>query len=443
MKIKAILVLVSVFLTISVSAQENNLWSLKQCIEYAKENNIQVRSQIITKQSLDADLEQVKAQQYPTLNFSTNHSISFRNTSSYNEYMEQEGNTSFQGSYSLNSSYSIYQGGKIRNTIKQQNLLNTASVYDVEQSKLDIEISVTQAYLQILYNNEALKVNVHAEELSKVQLDRANEMYKAGSISKADLSQLQSQYASDKYQVVNAENVLSSSKLTLKQLLELGINEEFDVEFPEISDNKVSTVIPSLTEVYSVALIDLPQVKSSLLNVEASSLAVAVAKGSYYPTISLSAGVSTGMYSGTGVGFIDQLNNKLNESIGLSLSIPIFNNKQVRTNVTKAKLQNESIKLQNESTNKQLLSTLESLHNDATSSQIQYYAACEQLSAAEISYEIVSEQFNAGIKNTVELISEKNNLISALSNKIQTKYQAVLSLKLLKLYQNQPIDITK
>jgi outer membrane protein len=86
---------------------------------------------------------------------------------------------------------------------------------------------------------------------------------------------------------------------------------------------------------------------------------------------------------------------------------------------------------------------LESLHNDATSSQIQYYAACEQLSAAEISYEIVSEQFNAGIKNTVELISEKNNLISALSNKIQTKYQAVLSLKLLKLYQNQPIDITK
>ncbi|MFA7033334.1 MAG: TolC family protein, partial [Bacteroidales bacterium] len=171
-------------------------------------------------------------------------------------------------------------------------------------------------------------------------------------------------------------------------------------------------------------------------------VAVRVAKASFYPTVSLSAGMSTGIYSGTGVSFIDQLNNKLGENLSLNLSIPIFNNRQVRSNVTKAKLQSQSSKLQNESQKKQLLSTLESLHNDATSAQSQYLAAKEQLNASQVSYEIVSEQFNAGIKNTVELITEQNNYISALSKLLQTKYQAVLSLKLLNRYMNnQTIEL--
>ncbi|MDD2595545.1 MAG: TolC family protein [Bacteroidales bacterium] len=428
----------------SAMAQETESarsWSLKECLDYARGHNIQIRSMEITKQSSDADLEQAKAQQYPTLSFGTNHSVSFQNTASYNEYMEKNGGTTYQGSFNLNSGYTLYQGGKIRNNIKQQGLLNEASQYDMEQAVMDVEISVVQAYLQILYDNEALKINNQAAELSNIQAERGEQMYMAGSISKGDLAQLKSQYSSDKYQVVSAENALAVSKLKLKQLLELDIEEDFSVEFPEIDDESVTALIPPLKEIYFTALEELPQMKSSNLGVEASNLGVAVAKAAYYPSISLSAGVSTGMYSGTGVSFIDQLNNKLGENIGLSLSIPIFNNKQVRTNVTKAKLQSETSRLQNESDKKQLLSTIESLYNDAASAQSKYTAAKEQLTAAQTSYEIVSEQFDAGIKNTVELITEKNNYISALSQLLQTKYQAVLSIKLLNRYVNKPIEL--
>lgn len=425
-----------------VYGQDAKKWSLKECIEYAKENNIDVRSQEITLQSAGVDLQQAKAQQYPTLNFSTGHSVSFTNTTQYNDYNEANGGTTYQGSFSLNVGYALYQGGKIQNTIKQQGLVNEASQYDLEQSKMTIEISVTQAYLQILYNDEALKIAEQAAELSKVQYERGEQMFAAGSISKGDLAQLQSQYASDKYQVVAAQNALSVSKLQLKQLLELGIDRSFDVEFPAIGDESVTAFIPELNTVYLTALDVVPNIQSSNLSVEASEVAVRVAKASFYPTVSLSAGMSTGIYSGTGVSFIDQLNNKLGENLSLNLSIPIFNNRQVRSNVTKAKLQSQSSKLQNESQKKQLLSTLESLHNDATSAQSQYLAAKEQLNASQVSYEIVSEQFNAGIKNTVELITEQNNYISALSKLLQTKYQAVLSLKLLNRYMNnQTIEL--
>ncbi len=166
-----------------------------------------------------------------------------------------------------------------------------------------------------------------------------------------------------------------------------------------------------------------------------------IARGSYLPSLSLSAGLSTGWNSGTGTTYFDQLGNKLGESLGLSLSLPIFNGKQVRTNVRRAVLQMESARLQDESNRKQLLATLESLHNDAVAAQQRYYASKAQLEAAAESFRLVTEQFEAGIKNTVELLTEKNNYISALSQQLQAKYQAVLAGKLLARYMNQPIDL--
>ena len=422
-------------------AQNTEGWTLRQCIDYALQHNIQIRTQEVSLETADASLEQAKAQQYPTLNFSSSFGTNFQNVSTYNEYMEKNGGVSVSNSFGLNSGLSLYQGGRLRNTVRQSQVQRDASELDVEQARIDLEISVAQAFLQVLYNREALDLNRQAEELSARQVERGEQLFQAGSISRVELSQLKSQHASDQYQTVAAENTLESARLQLKQLLELGLDEPFEVRYPEIDDAVVGMPVPDLADAYAEALATLPQIHSSELDLESAELGVKIAQGSALPSISMNAGLSTGYSSGTGVTYFDQLGNKLGESLGLNLSLPIFNGKQVRTNVRKAQLQRESVRLQGESTRKQLLSTIESVRNDAIAAQQRYFAAKSQLEAAAESFRLVSEQFEAGIKNTVELLTEKNNYLSARSQQLQAKYQALLSEKLLERYMNQPIDL--
>lgn len=422
-------------------AQNTGGWTLRQCIDYALQHNIQIKTQEVSLETADASLEQAKAQQYPTINFSSSFGTNFQNVSTYNEYMEKNGGVSVSNSFGLNSGLSLYQGGRLRNTVRQSQVQRDASELDVEQARIDLEISVAQAFLQVLYNREALDLNRQAEELSARQVERGQQLFQAGSISRVELSQLKSQHASDQYQTVSAENTLESARLQLKQLLELGLDEPFEVRYPEIDDAVVGMPVPDLADAYAEALATLPQIRSSELDLESAELGVKIAQGSALPSISMNAGLSTGYSSGTGVTYFDQLGNKLGESLGLNLSLPIFNGKQVRTNVRKAQLQRESVRLQGESTRKQLLSTIESVRNDALAAQQRYFAAKSQLEAAAESFRLVSEQFEAGIKNTVELLTEKNNYLNARSQQLQAKYQALLSEKLLQRYMNQPIDL--
>ena len=422
-------------------AQTTAGWTLRQCIDHAREHNIQIKTHEVTLENAEASLEQAKAQQYPTLNFSSSFGANFHNVSTYNEYMERTGGVSVSNSFGLNSGMALYQGGRLRNSIKQSQTQRDASELDLEQSRIDLEISVAQAFLQVLYNHEALELKRQAEELSARQIERGEQLFQAGSISRVNLAQLKSQYASDQYQTVAAENTLESSRLKLKQLLELGLDQPFEIEYPAIDDAVVGVAIPELAEVYAEALATLPQLRSSALSVESADLGVKIAKGAALPSISMNAGISTGYASGTGVTYFDQLGNKLGESLGLNLSLPIFNGKQVRTNVKKAELQLASARLQEENVRKQLLATLESVRNDAVSAQQRYFASKEQLDAASESFRLVTEQFNAGIKNTVELLTEKNNYLNALSQQLQAKYQALLAEKLLDRYMNHPIEL--
>lgn len=431
----------AVLVSLAAAAQTEGGWSLRQCIDYALEHNIQIQTKEITLQAAEASLEQAKAQQYPTLSFSSSFGANFQNVNTFNDYLEQNSGMTFSNSFGLNSGLALYQGGRLKNTVKQQSVQRDASELDVEQSRIDLEISVAQAFLQILYNHEDLELKRQAEELSARQVERGQQLYQAGSISRVELAQLKSQHASDIYQTVAAENTLENSRLQLKQLLELGMDEDFRIQYPAIDDSVIGKPVPELAEVYAEALSTLPQVRSSELGLESADLGVKIAKGAALPSISMNAGISTGWSSGTGVTYFDQLGNKLGESVGLSLSLPIFNGKQVKTNVRKAQLQLETARLQDESTRKQLLATLESLRNDAVNAQNRYFASRTQLEAATESFRLVSEQFDAGIKNTVELLTEKNNYLNALSQQLQAKYQALLAEKLLQRYMNSPIEL--
>ena len=422
-------------------AQDTKAWTLRDCIEYALQNNIQIKTKEVSLETAEASLEQARAAQLPTLNFSSSFGANFRNVSTFNDYMEKSGLTSFSNNFGLNSGMTLYQGGRLRNTVKQQQVQRDAAELNVESAGFDIELSVTQAYLQVLYNREALDLARQNEELSKKQVERGEQLFAAGSISRVELSQLKSQQASDQYQTVAAENTLESSRLKLKQLLELGLDNDFHIDFPEIDDAVIAAQIPSLVEAYDAAAATLPQLRSSELGIESANLGVKIAKGAGLPSLSLNAGISTGWNSGTGTTYFNQLGEKLGESLGLNLSIPIFNGKQVKTNVRKAQLQLVSARLQDESTRKQILADLESVRNDAISAQKRYFAAKIQQQAATESYSLVSEQFDAGIKNTVELLTEKNNLLNATSQLLQAKYQAVLAEKILSRYMNEPIEL--
>lgn len=438
---RTVLTLFLASLAFSATAQDAGLWTLRRCIDYALQNNIQIKTQEVALETAEASLEQAKAAQYPTLNFSSSFGANFHNVNTYNEYMEKTAGVSMSNNFGLNSGLTLYQGGRLRNTVKQSQVQRDATELDTEQARIDLEISVAQAFLQVLYNHEALDLNRQAEELSARQVERGEQLFQAGSISRVELAQLKSQHSSDQYQTVSAENTLEASRLKLKQLLELGLDQPFDIQYPPVDDAVVGAPIPDLADVYAEALATLPQMRSSALDIESADLAVKIAKGSAMPSISMNAGLSTGYSSGTGVTYFDQLGNKLGESVGLNLSLPIFNNKQVRTNVRRAELQLENARLQEESTRKQLLSTLESLRNDAVSAQQRYFASKAQLVASTESFRLVTEQFNAGIKNTVELLNEKNNYLNALSQQLQAKYQALLAEKLLERYMNQPIDL--
>jgi outer membrane protein len=422
-------------------AQNARTWTLRDCIDYALEHNIQIQTKEITHQTSEASLEQARAAQYPTLNFSGSFGANFQNVTTYNDYMEKNSGFAASNNYGLNSGMTLYQGGRLRNTVKQQQLQAEAAGYDVDQQRIDLEISIAQAYIQLLYDKESLDVKRKTAELSEHQVSRGEQLHLAGSISKVELAQLRSQHASDLYQIVTAENALETDRLKLKQLLELGLDDDFEPAIPEISDELVAVPLPELADIYAEALATLPSMRSAALGVDASETAVKVAKGSFAPSINLSAGISTGWNSATGTTYFDQLGNKLGESLGLSLSLPIFNGKQVRTSVKRAELQYQSQQLQFESSKKQLLATLESLRNDAVSAQERYFAAQEQRKSAEESLKLVTEQFDAGIKNTVELLTEKNNYVSAISQQLQAKYQAVLAAKVLGRYMEQPIDL--
>ena len=190
--------------------QAGGTWTLRDCIDYAREHNIQIKTQEVSLETAEASLEQARAAQYPTLSFSTSFGANFRNISTFNDYLEETGRTSMSNNFGLNSGMALYQGGRLRNTVRQQQVQRDAAGLGVEQAGIDIEISVTQAYLQMLYNREALLLARQTEDLSARQVERGEQLFAAGSISRVELAQLKSQHASDGYKTVSAENTLET-----------------------------------------------------------------------------------------------------------------------------------------------------------------------------------------------------------------------------------------
>lgn len=429
MKIRTIIIGLLTTVTVSLCAQEKpQQWDLTTCIDYALKNNIQIQKSKILLQTSSVTTKQAKAALRPNLSASV--SQSFVN----NPFVPRN---NYSGTYSVNSSMTLFDGGKIQKNIQQQKLSEEASKYDVLNEEKNIQMSILQTYLQILYANESVKINKATLEVSEFQQTRGAALLKAGSISKTDYAKLQSQYSTDKYQLVVSENTLSTDKLKLKQLLELAVAEELNIVIPELNDVDILKPLPSLQSIYATSLKVMPALKSSKLDIQIASLETKKAKTGYLPKISLSAAVGTG----NDYYISEQLKSGFYESIGVSVSIPIFTNRETKSTVEKALLSEKTAKLNLQDSEKSLLTEIESAYQDATSAQSQYIAAEEKVKALQTSYDLIDQQYKLGIKNTLELLTEKNNLQVAQQNMLQAKYLSIMSTQLLNLYQDLPIEI--
>lgn len=329
----------------------------------------------------------------------------------------------------------LYSGGSLRTALKQSRLQNSVDSLSVEENTNDVVISIVKAYIQCLYASEAVKVSESTAEASKVLLDRAVELKNAGELSKVDVAQLESQYASDIYQITSAKASLDNYKLQLKQLLELGVSDEIELEEPSDDEAGVLRLLPSKEEVYANALESMPEIKKAGLTVQAADLSIRQAKSAYSPTLSATASLGTTNVSGGSESFGSQLEKNFNESIGLSLQIPILQGRKTKTAVNKAKIEADNSRLERMSVEKALLKEVEDTYLEAVSAQAKYFSAKEQEKYAEQSYELTAEQFNVGMKNTVELVTAQNNLLNARVQLLQSKYTALMNNALLDIYQ--------
>lgn len=420
-------------------------WTLKECINYALENNISLQKTQIKKASANEDYLQSKAALLPSLSASSNQNVSY--TPWVTSGISGEGFTKssvdkvyYNGSYSVMGNYVIWNGNKNRNQVKLNKLTYEAAALDSATQAQNLQEQIATLYIQICYSTEAIKVNQESYKSSLENENRGKEFVKNGKMSQADLAQLTAQRAQDEYNIVAAESNVKNYKRQLKELLQITNGEAFDIVIPSTTDSQALASIPALNSVYASALDNRPEIKSYQNMIDQSNLNIDIAKAGKMPTISANAGVSTSSTSMNKTGWGTQIKQNFNLGGGVSISIPIYDNRATKTAINKANLQKQSsmLDLKNEQT--KLYSTIENYWLQANTNQSQFKSAKVSTESAKTSFELLNEQFKLGLKNIVELRTGKDNLLKAQQNELQAKYLTILNLGMLNFYKNGKVE---
>ena len=417
-------------------------WTLKDCIDYALANNISLRKTKLQEYSALEDVKQSQSALLPSLSFSTSQNGTYRpwpeagKATVDNGYVQSSiDKIYYSGSYSVNGNWTVWNGGRNTNTVKLNKLAAEQARLDSAETANSIQEQIAQLYVQILYSNDAINVCKESLETSKINENRGKDMFEVGKISKADLAQLTAQRAQDEFNVIEAESNMRNYKRQLKQLLQITDDEEFDIAIPQTTDEMALCEIPALNEVYAATLNIRPEIKNAKLGIESSDLSIKIAKVQKLPTIDLNAGVSTNTTTMSDNKWGQQLKNNVNVGAGFTVSIPLFDNRSSKTAVNKAKIQRENYILELRDKQTTLYSTVENYWLQAVINQNKFKAAKVSTESAKASYELLSEQFALGLKNIVELMTGKNNLLTAQQNELQSKYLAILNIDMLKFYE--------
>ena len=419
-------------------AQQDKTWTLEECINYALEKNIQVRKSELANTRNLTYAGQAKAQRFPSVNASVNHNF---NWSKSNVSGESGLNGTNGSNISVNSGVTVFNASKLTNQIKQAGLDVKSGIYSLETTKESISLTILDSYLQVLYAEEQVNNSKKQIESTASQVDLAKERLATQLISQADYAQVKSQLASEKLNLANAENQLAIAKVNLEQLMELPVSNDFRIAHPGFDENVNRNIVPDVGSVFETALAIKPQIKNASVSKEIAALDEKIAKAGYYPVLSASAGLGTNYSSIGSDPYFTQINDGVSPSLGLSLSIPVFQKNQVKTSVAIARIGYQDAELSEINAKNELRKSIEQACLDVTSAQIKYEASLENFSATTESAALSDEKFRQGMINSVDYLVSKTNLIVAESELLQSKFNLIFSYKVLDFYTGKPLTL--
>ena len=417
---------------------QQKLWSLTDCINYAVNNNITVKKTQLGQQTAAINLDQAKSNRLPAV--SGNISANANNGSVINQITNNRVNqTTITNSMGVSASMPLYEGNKLNLQIERATLALEQNDLYVKEAQNNITLSVLEAYLQALYQYENITVAKNTALSSEEQLTQAQQKYENGAIAKIDLIEIETQHANNQYNVVLAKNQYENQVLTLKQLLELPPGTEFGIEI--IRKEDVSAPIANKEEVYRQALEQLPTTKIYDKQKELAQKDIQIAKAGFLPSLSLSGGINTGYSDRDTEKYMAQLRNNFGQTIGLSLTIPIFSRYQNKNNVALARLSESQAELDRKQAEKDLYTKIETAWHNATTRQAQEVASKKARDNAKLAYELAEKKHEFGNLTNTELLVSRNTYLNAEQTYLQNKYMVLLYQQLLNFYQGKEIVI--
>ena len=451
----------------------SNRWTLQKSIDYALEHNLQLKLNALNTEVARINASDARSALLPSLGANASQNFNFgRSIDPFENTFVNE--TIRSNNFSLSADVTLFAGMQLQNSIKQNRLSLEASQAELERAKNDMILNLITAYMQILFNDELLTTSKLVLNNTQQQLERTQKLYRAGSVAETNVLEIEAQIAADELSVLNAQNNKDIAELNLMQLLDIQDKTNFEIEKPALQDPDQSVINFNAESVYENAQQTKPEIKAAELRIKSAIKGVDVARGAYYPRLSLSGLVSSGYSSSRlipiGVSsedrqigqvdvngqaypifttvsqptygtyaFSDQFKDNFSQAISLNLNIPIFNRFQARNNVARSVVNLKQAEVNAQVERNQLRQRIQQAYADATASQKKFVAAKKQLDAFEKSFRNAEIRFNNGIMNNTDFSVAKNNFTKAQSDIIQAKYDYIFKLKILDFYQDKPI----
>lgn len=463
------------------TANADKVWTLEECIDYAWENNLNIRSSQLDQLTNEITLKQSKFDLLPNLSAGGSVGKSFGRTIDpvSNSFVSRD---FMSGGVSANSNVTLYQGGRLRNTIKRNELNMQSGQYDLEKAQNDVALDVASRYLTVLLNAEQLDNSRYQLEVTQAQLEQTLILVEAGSVPYSNQLDLASQVASNEVQVVNAENNYAISVLNLKQSMQMPADFTLNIAQPDIDVSSLAlTGIMKVSEVFEVAQATMPEVKSTQLIIESRGIDEKIAKAAFLPTLSLSGSLTTN-YSdqarqligtdvvdipATPIGFVqgtsnivlsnprtqqvplfsenystfNQFEDNLGQSVRVNLNVPIFSKLSNTTNLQRAQINKQRAEISAENVKNQLRQNIETAHNNALASLKSYEASQKRVASLEESFRATQERYNVGQSSFVDFQIANNNLFAARTDLLRAKYEYIFRVKILDFYLGKSITL--
>lgn len=449
---KSILILVLALVTFSINVTAQKLWTLEECINYAFENNIEIKQSVLSVNAADMDVAQSKYNLAPSLNASSSHSFGWGRSfdQSANKYASRNTQQSY---FTVSSQVTLFNGLQLVNNVRQKQFDYLAEKYNSDKIRNDMSLNVAAGYLQILFTIELAKNAQRQVDISSEQIDRTKKQVEAGAVAKGSLFDIEAQGAADEANLISTKNSVNLAYLDLMQLLDIEANLDFDIEKPSFEIVGSPTLLPA-DMIYNKSVMIMPEIKSAEYRVESAERGLSIIKGARSPRLYANGSYGTNFSDqldqsyipgqpgyGEMISFGDQFKENRNGTLSFGLSIPIFNGYQVSTNIKKSKIYFESVNLTLEAEKLRLRKNIEAAYADAIGAYQTFVSRQKSVDAFKESFKYTEEKFNVGMVNSTDYNVVKIQLANSESDLASSKFDYIFKTKILDFYLGRSLSL--